>query len=55
MGKEGIMGFHDIAIHPKNSRCNVRKFWKELKNKSKKEIIENRKQGWGGIGVIRKD
>jgi len=50
--KSGIIAFHDIAKMPAKLNCRVRKFWKKLNFKYKKEIIENKNQGWGGIGVI---
>ena len=49
--ESGIIAFHDIAVIEKP--CEVRKFWKELNSDYKKEIIEDEKQGWNGIGIIR--
>ena len=50
---EGIIAFHDIAIHPPETGCEVSKFWDEIKKKHEYiEIIENRDQGWGGIGLL---
>lgn len=53
VNRGGIIAFHDICIHPKELDCHVDLFWKKVK-KGKKflEIIENPKQGWGGIGVL---
>jgi len=51
--KGGIIAFHDVVIHPKESGCFVRDFWMEIKNQhSHKEIIENQKQEGGGIGIL---
>lgn len=52
--KGGIIAFHYIAIHDsKMMDCTVDRFWKKIKNKyQSEEIIENRSQGWAGIGVI---
>jgi hypothetical protein len=53
--KGGIIAMHDIAAHPPKLNCHVDEFWKEAKRKYKsKELIHDRKQGWGGIGVIYK-
>ncbi len=51
----GIVAFHDVAIHPKESECFVHVFWLEIKNKYKdktEEIIENKNQNWAGIGIV---
>lgn len=58
--KGGKIAFHDIAVHdaaiiPTTQKCEVRRFWKELNFNYKKEIIEDEKQGWGGIGVFKKN
>lgn len=50
--RSGFIALHDIALHPKESGCNVKHFWDSLPKK-KKEIIGDEKQGWGGIGVIK--
>jgi len=48
----GIIAFHDIAEHTLQS-CQVSRLWNELKSQYKtEEIIENRQQGWAGIGVV---
>jgi predicted O-methyltransferase YrrM len=49
--KGGLIAFHDIAVHPPESRCNVDKFWKEARNQHSRELIENQYQQWAGIGV----
>jgi predicted O-methyltransferase YrrM len=49
----GIVAFHDVAVHPENIGCFVNLFWDEIKKDYKyKELIEDRNQGWGGIGVL---
>jgi predicted O-methyltransferase YrrM len=50
----GIVAFHDIAIHPKETGCDVNRFWNEIKdNYNYTEFIEKPEHGWGGIGLIR--
>lgn len=52
--KGGFIGFHDIAKHTLHPECKVDVFWQELKKKYKfKEIVENKNQGWAGIGIIQ--
>jgi cephalosporin hydroxylase len=47
----GIIAFHDIVVHPPETKCEVNKFWNEVKYKYKwMEIVEN--QGWAGIGIL---
>ncbi len=51
--KGGIIAFHDIAVHPPIAGCEVHRFWQELqKTKESKELIEDKDQGWAGIGVV---
>ena len=45
-----VIGFHDIADHERKD-IEVQKLWNELEGE-KIEFIHDRKQGWGGIGVI---
>ncbi|MFH0936550.1 MAG: class I SAM-dependent methyltransferase [Candidatus Woesearchaeota archaeon] len=53
--KGGIIALHDIAKHPLQSDCKVNKFWDEIKSNYKsEEIIEDKNQGWAGIGLIKK-
>jgi predicted O-methyltransferase YrrM len=53
--KGGMIGFHDIAVHPSKEESEVNLFYDEIKKGYKSlEIIENRKQGWGGIGILYK-
>jgi predicted O-methyltransferase YrrM len=49
----GVIAFHDIAEHPAITGCYVSIFWNEIKNgKQSQEFIENKEQGWAGIGVL---
>jgi len=51
--KGGVIAFHDIAEHPPAAGCEVSRFWNEIKQQYHcNEIVENREQGWGGIGVL---
>lgn len=51
--KGGLIAFHDIAGGPPNIVGGVPRFWGEVKSGYRcKELIENRKQGWGGIGLL---
>ena len=48
----GIIAFHDIAEHRKETGGDVPRFRDEMKRSHlDEEIIENREQGWG-IGVL---
>lgn len=52
----GIVALHDIAEHPPAKECEVSEFWSTLKVRFRhREIIENREQGWAGIGVLYVD
>jgi predicted O-methyltransferase YrrM len=52
--KGGLIAFHDIVPHLLDKECRVNKFWNEIKKRYKhKEFIENQKQNWAGIGLIR--
>ena len=54
--KGGLIAFHDIAEHPPAIGCEVSELWRELKTQYRHaEIIENREQGWAGIGVLYVD
>jgi len=54
--KGGVIAFHDIAEHPPSTGCQVSKFWNEIKTQYRhSEIIEDRNQGWAGIGVLYVD
>ena len=49
----GVVAFHDVAVHPGYIGCFVNIFWDEIKkNYEHQEFIENKHQGWGGIGVL---
>lgn len=49
----GVIGFHDVALHPPITRSEVHVLWNEIKRtKRSQEFIEDQKQGWGGIGVL---
>ena len=55
--KGGIVAFHDVRTHHLGieERCEVDKFWKEIKRKHQTtEFIEQEGLAWGGIGVIIK-
>lgn len=50
--KGGIIMFHDIL---EGKGAAVNQLWDEIKSEyASKEIIENRSQGWAGIGIIWK-
>ncbi len=51
--KGGVIAFHDIAVHPAETGCEVNRFWGEMKKSYKyQEIINDRNQGGYGIGVL---
>jgi predicted O-methyltransferase YrrM len=53
VARDGLIGFHDIVQHPPETGCEVQVFWEELKARhAHVEIVANREQVWGGIGVI---
>jgi predicted O-methyltransferase YrrM len=48
----GIIGLHDICVHPPEAECEVHRFWNEVKTGARwTEFIEDPAQGWAGIGV----
>jgi predicted O-methyltransferase YrrM len=50
----GLIVFHDIAVHPKETGCDVHRFWSEVKREyDSGEFIEDPNQGWAGIGYLR--
>ena len=56
LGKRGIVGFHDIVIHPPEQDVNVYKLWNEIKQDYEfKEIVDDWDQKWAGIGYIKKN
>jgi len=49
----GIIALHDIVDHPVETRCEVNKFWSEVKaNYEHMEIVNDWEQRWAGIGVL---
>jgi predicted O-methyltransferase YrrM len=49
----GIIAFHDIVQGREELVGEVERFWSEIKARYRhQEIIENRHQPWGGIGVL---
>lgn len=54
----GLIAFHDICVHPPEAKCDVDKFWNELKGSGLSEdnyaefIAEP--TTWGGISVVKK-
>jgi len=55
--KSGIIAFHDITPHDRTHDpkgvVRVVDFWNEIKESYRYlEIVEDKKQGWGGIGVL---
>lgn len=53
VGKGGIIAFHDVCPQLPQTRCEVNKFWCEIKDEYEySEIVKDWKQGGYGIGVI---
>jgi hypothetical protein len=51
--KGGYVGFHDIVVRPPHTQCEVERFWREVKEcYPSQEFIQDRNQGWGGIGLV---
>ena len=49
----GLIAFHDIVPHPPETKCEVSKFWSEIKDSyTYLEIVKNWRQNWAGIGII---
>jgi cephalosporin hydroxylase len=49
----GVIALHDIAVHNRDTECQVDKFWSEVKNQFRhQEIVENPKQGLAGVGIL---
>jgi len=49
----GVVAFHDIVPHPPETRCEVSRFWDEVKARYRHlEIVRDWSQGWAGIGVL---
>ena len=52
----GVIAFHDIAEHPKETGCEVSRLWNEIKTQHRhEEIVEDPEQGWAGIGILYVD
>jgi hypothetical protein len=50
----GIVAFHDIATHRPGTKCEVSRFWKEIKYKYRHlEFIEGTNQGALPVAVTR--
>jgi predicted O-methyltransferase YrrM len=50
----GLIAFHDVAVHPSSTGCEVHRFWSEIKSQHESgEFIQNTSQGWAGIGYLR--
>jgi len=53
--ENGMILFHDIVPHSKESGCEVSKLWNEIKSKyNYLEIVKDWNQGWAGLGLIKK-
>lgn len=51
--KGGHVGFHDIVVRSAHTKCEVERFWHEVKaSYPSQEFIKHRDQGWGGIGLV---
>lgn len=49
----GLVAFHDVCTHPPEAKCDVDKFWREIRTRYKsREFIENPDQGCYGIGLL---
>ena len=50
----GSVAFHDIAPHGKDMNCDVDRYWMEIKDiYPSMEFVEDTKQGWAGIGIMK--
>ena len=51
----GLVAFHDVAECDPRHQCDVTRLWREVRARHAEqyEFIEDPKQGWGGIGVVR--
>jgi predicted O-methyltransferase YrrM len=51
---DGLIVFHDVAVHEERLNCHVRELWDELKGRYPQiEIIQDSGQGWAGIGILQ--
>jgi predicted O-methyltransferase YrrM len=48
----GTIAFHDIVTHPPSYGCGVDIFWNEIKRPDSREFIEDKNQGWAGVGIL---
>ncbi|MDE1865668.1 MAG: class I SAM-dependent methyltransferase [Candidatus Micrarchaeota archaeon] len=54
VSKDGLIAFHDVVKHPPEQHSHVDEYFDQLGKRYKTiRIVENEKQGWGGIGVIK--
>ena len=52
----GMIAFHDVAVHPPHKQCEVDRLWAEVSREyPAMEFIEDREQGWAGIGILRNE
>jgi cephalosporin hydroxylase len=54
--KGGLIALHDICEHEAATKCEVKKFWDELKETWPKDLVTefvSEPSNWGGIGVVR--
>ena len=52
--KGGLIAFHDIVSCSKSSDCKVDLFWNKIKRTHQyQEIINDKNQDWGGIGILK--
>lgn len=48
----GIVAFHDIIDHKKETKCEVSKFWAQVKQHYRyHEIVADRSQGWPPVAI----
>lgn len=53
VAEDGLVAFHDIVENPYHKQCQVPQFWEEISSEyNTTEIVADRDQEWGGIGVI---
>lgn len=52
--KGGVVALHDVAPHRPEFKCEVNRFWNEVKARyPHREVIEKMDQGWAGIGILQ--
>lgn len=54
----GLIALHDVAEHPKETECEVKKFWDEIKESGitsdlYTEFIDPNGGAWAGLGIVR--